>query len=367
MMFHNVKKNFGFGCMRLPMKNGEVDHAQVCDMVDAFFAAGFNYFDTAHGYIGGKSEIAIRECLAKRYPREDYILVNKLSEPYFEKGEDIEPFLRSQLQACGVEYFDFYLMHAQNANNYKKYKACNAYAISNSMKEKGLIRHLGLSFHDSAEVLDMILSENPEVEMVQLQFNYADYEDGGVQARACYEVCVKHGKPVVVMEPVKGGRLVNLPAIARRMLDEIRTCSDAGYAIRFAASFDNIFMTLSGMSNMEQMQDNLSFMTDFAPLNETEMRTVLRIGDMLRSQDLIRCTDCRYCVDGCPQSIYIPALFACVNDKRQNGADVSAAYAAATESNGKASDCIECGACEAMCPQKLPIRDLLKATAAELE
>ena len=367
MSFENVKKNFGFGCMRLPMKDGEVDHAQFCQMIDAFFAAGFNYFDTAHGYIGGKSETAIRECLAKRYPREDYILVNKLSEPYFQTGEDIEPFLRSQLEACGVEYFDFYLMHAQNANNYKKYKACNAYAISNSMKEKGLIRHLGLSFHDNADVLDMILRENPEVEVVQLQFNYADYEDGGVQSRKCYEVCVKHGKPVIVMEPVKGGSLVNLPAIANRALDAVRICSNAGYAIRFAASFENIFMTLSGMSNMEQMEDNLSVMSEFKPLSEQEMRTVLHIGDMLRSQDLIRCTDCRYCVDGCPQSIYIPALFACMNDKQQNGSDVTAAYAEATNGRGKASDCIACGACEAMCPQKLPIRALLQSTAAALE
>ena len=267
--FSEVNKNFGFGCMRLPLlENGDVNYAEFSKMIEAFFAAGFNYFDTAHGYLQGKSEKAIKDCLTSRYPREKYLLAIKRSNPYFEKEEEIRPFFENQLEWCGVEYFDFYLMHAQNANNYKKYKACRAYEIARELKEEGKIRHVGLSFHDSAEVLDMILTENPFVEFVQIQFNYLDFENVGVQRRLCYEVCRKQNKPVIVMEPVKGGSLVNLPEKAQKVLDDIRTGSNASYAIRFAASFEGMFMVLSGMSNMEQMADNLSFLTDFNKLTD---------------------------------------------------------------------------------------------------
>lgn len=366
--FSEVNKNFGFGCMRLPLlENGDVNYAEFSKMIEAFFVAGFNYFDTAHGYLQGKSEKALKDCLTSRYPREKYLLANKLSNPYFEKEEEIRPFFENQLEWCGVEYFDFYLMHAQNANNYKKYKACRAYEIARELKEEGKIRHVGLSFHDSAEVLDMILTENPFVEFVQIQFNYLDFENVGVQSRLCYEVCRKHNKPVIVMEPVKGGSLVNLPEKAQKVLDDIRTGSNASYAIRFAASFEGMFMVLSGMSNMEQMADNLSFMTDFKKLTDAEFKALEVVCNCIREQHLIACTACRYCEEGCPKQIAIPDLFSAVNAKKRGEEGAEALYASYTENRGKASDCIRCAKCERICPQKLPIRTLLVEVAKEFD
>lgn len=219
--FPEIHGNFGFGCMRLPMKDEQVDYDEFSRMADELINTGFNYFDTAHGYLNGKSEIAIRECVAKRYDRSQFLLTNKLTTPYFNSQEDIRPFFEQQLEWCGVDYFDFYLMHAQDKNNYQKYKKCKAYETCYALKEEGLIRHFGISFHDKADVLDMILTEHPEIEIVQIQFNYVDYEDASVESRKVYEVCEKYGKPVIVMEPVKGGSLVNLPEEADKILRDL--------------------------------------------------------------------------------------------------------------------------------------------------
>ena len=364
-----IKKNFGFGAMRLPMKDGEVDIPQTCRMVDTFLENGFNYFDTAHGYLGGRSERALKECLTSRHPRESYILTNKLTIAFFKKQEDIRPLFASQLEACGVDYFDFYLMHAQSAENFAFFKKCRAYETALELKAEGKIRHFGISFHDKAEVLDQILTEYPQVEVVQIQFNYVDYDDPAVESRKCYEVCRKFGKPVIVMEPVKGGNLVNLPEKAMAVLDELHGGSPASYAIRFAAGFEGMMMVLSGMSSIEQMEDNISYMKDFQPLSQQELEAVQKVQEIFHSMHLIPCTACRYCTDGCPQKISIPDLFAVMNTK-QIYHDWNADYyynQVYTKQGGKASACIKCGKCEKACPQHLHIRDLLVDVAKEFE
>ena len=364
-----IQKNFGFGFMRLPMAGEEVDIPQTTKMVDAFLEAGFNYFDTAHGYLQGKSERALKTCLTSRYPREKYILTNKLTANFFQTEEDIRPFFESQLEACGVDYFDFYLMHAQGAGNYPHFQACHAYEVAQRLKAEGKVRHVGISFHDSAEMLETILTDHPEVEVVQIQFNYLDYEDPAAQSRRCYEVCRKHGKPVIVMEPVKGGNLVNLPEEAKAVLDALHGGSPASYAIRFAAGFPGMLMVLSGMSTLEQVEDNLAFMKDFQPLNETEMAAVEKVRAIFHSKDLIPCTACRYCTDGCPQHIAIPDIFAARNAKEIHR-DWNADYyysEVCTAPGRRASDCLQCGKCEKVCPQHLPIRELLQEVAGGFE
>ena len=246
--FPEIKKNFGFGMMRLPMSGDDVDIATTTQRVADFLAAGFNYFDTAHPYIQGKSEQAVKTCLADRYPREQFQLANKLSPNGFTKAEEVRPLFQSQLDACGVEYFDFYLMHAMSAKRHQMYLDTRAYDIAQELKAEGKICHVGMSFHDSAEVLDHILSHQPEIEVVQLQFNYADYEDPTVESRKCYEVCCKHNKPVLVMEPVKGGTLAKLPDDAEaklRLLHPDWTPSD--WALRFIQSLPGVEICLSGM------------------------------------------------------------------------------------------------------------------------
>ena len=365
----NVKKNFGFGCMRLPMNGDEVNLEETKKMVDAFLDAGFNYFDTAHGYIQGKSETALKACLTSRYPRDKYILTNKLSGGFFKTEADIRPLFQSQLEACGVDYFDFYLMHAQGEGCYPHYKKCRAYETAFELKKEGKVRHVGISFHDRAEFLEQILTEYPQIEVVQIQFNYVDYDDLAVQSRKCYEVCRKYNKPVLVMEPVKGGNLVNLPEEAAKVLEDLHGGSPASYAIRFAAGFPGMMMVLSGMSSLEQMNDNISFMKDFKPLDDKEMAAVHKVQEIFKSKNLIPCTGCRYCTDGCPQHIAIPDLFAIMNTKQIHH-DWNADYYyhnVHTAPGRKASDCLKCGKCEKACPQHLPIRQLLEDVAKEFE
>ena len=366
--YFNIKKNFGFGCMRLPEVDGGIDTEECKKMFDKFLEEGFNYFDTAHGYLGGKSQTTLRECLTSRHPRESYVLTDKLTEPYFNKREDIRPFFESQLLACGVDYFDFYLMHAQDKRIFEKFKRCQAYEEALELKKEGKIKHFGISFHDKAEVLDKILTEYPQVEVVQIQFNYVDYEDPSVESRKCYEVCVKHGKPVIVMEPVKGGSLVNLPEEAKKVFADLNGGSPASYAIRFAASFENVMMVLSGMGSMAMVEENTSYMKDFKPLDRRELEAIDKVRAIFRAQNLIPCTACRYCTDGCPKHILIPDLFACLNAMRAFKTwNAEYYYNIHTTGHGKASDCIGCGKCEKSCPQHLPIRALLKDVAREFE
>ncbi len=339
--FPEMKKKLGFGLMRLPMDGEQVDWEQTNRMVDAFMAAGFNYFDTAHLYIKGQSEVAVRKCITSRYQRDRFLLANKLSSSFFETREEIRPLIEKQLDICGVEYFDFFLMHAMGAKSHEKYTNLGAYDIAQEMKAEGKLRHVGFSFHDSPEVLEQILTDRPEMEFVQLQFNYVDYEDLQVRGRECYEVCRKHGKPVFVMEPVKGGSLVNLPQEALELMTDY---SPAGYALRFAAGFEGIEMVLSGMSDMAQIEDNCSVMGNLTPLSEKEHQMIAKVRTMYQAQHRIPCTGCRYCTDGCPAAIDIPEVFRAVNEK----AEIPQFC------------CVSCGQCEKICPQHLPIRELLE-------
>lgn len=356
-----MEKKLGFGCMRLPMNGSEVDYDEFNKMIDLYMEEGFNYFDTAHGYINGKSETAIRDCLSARYPRDSFILTNKLTKPYFNKKEDIKPFFENQLKWTGVEYFDYYLMHAQDRDIYEHFQKCEAYEVAMELKKEGKIKHLGISFHDTPDVLEKILTDHPEIEIVQIQFNYIDFKSASVQSEKVYNVCRKYNKPVLVMEPVKGGGLANLPDDAKKIFDELdEDLSYASYAIRFAASFDGMYKVLSGMSSLEQMKDNLSYMKNFKPLSNEEFEAIDKVRTILDNLGGIACTACRYCVDGCPKKISIPDLFACYNQKiRFKDWNSQYYYGVHTKTNGRASDCIKCGKCERICPQHLKIRDLL--------
>lgn len=367
-----IKGNLGFGCMRLPMKGDQVDYEAFCTMTDRFLEAGFNYFDTAHAYIDGLSETAIRDCVVARHPRDSFLLADKLTAEFFKEEADIRPFFEKQLELCGVDFFDFYLMHAQESRTYPKFQACNAYKIASELKAEGKIRHLGISFHDKPHLLEKILTEHPEIEIVQIQLNYIDYEDPSVESRAVYEVCEKFGKPVLVMEPVKGGSLVNLPEEADRVLKDLGGGSNASYAIRFAAGFPNIAAVLSGMSTPEQMEDNLKTMSPFVPLSEKEMEAIEKVREVFRGLNLIPCTTCRYCIteSECPKAILIPDIFAAYNSRaifRGWNAKFYYVTTIAANGHGRAADCIGCGKCEKVCPQHLEIRKLLETVAESFD
>ena len=356
-MLEKIKGKLGFGCMRLPMTDGEVDKAQFNEMIDTYLKAGFNYFDTAHGYIDGKSQVAIRDCLTSRYKREDYVLADKLSYWTFETDKDVLPLFEKQLELCGVEYFDFYLFHCINKEGYAKHQKYNTFDIIKKLKEDGKIKHLGMSFHDSAEFLDKVLTEQPYLEFVQLQINYLDYDDPTAQSKACYDVAVKHGKKVIVMEPVKGGALVNLPKEAENELKKLGNDSQASYALRYAGSFPEVFLVLSGMGNMDMMNDNIKTFTNFKPINKEDLKVYDNLREIIRKLKLIPCTKCNYCKDVCPGDIKVSDIFADFN--KYLGAEISRDENKEKLLTHKESieKCILCGKCEGNCPQNIKIKD----------
>lgn len=363
-----LTEKFGFGCMRLPMKDNEVDLDEFCRMTDWFLDHGFHYFDTAHGYLDEKSEPALKAALTSRYPREAYLLTNKLTEPYFSSEEEIREFFEKQLEICGVDYFDFYLMHAQNARNFEHFKKCRAYETAFDLKKEGKIRHVGLSFHDTPEVLDKILSTYPEIDIVQIQLNYVDLENPNVMSQGCYDVCKKHNKPVIAMEPVKGGALASLSGEFTDVIARATDDSPAALALRFAADHENVVMVLSGMGDMAMMEENTRIMKDPAPLSEAEKEAVKTVSDMYNNLDLVGCTACEYCTAGCPQKIQIPQLFKAENFRRQfRKGNAEYVYKLAVKDHGLASECIHCLQCENACPQSLPITSLLEQIAEKFE
>ena len=371
-------KKLGFGLMRLPLldktKADNVDVEQVKQMVDAFIEKGFTYFDTALMYCGFNSEHIAKVALVDRYPRDSYTLATKLHAAFFNSLEDRDKVFHQQLEKTGVEYFDYYLLHGIEADMLPKYEKFDCFNWLLNKKVEGLVKHAGFSFHDSAELLDDILTKHPEMEFVQLQINYLDWESEWIQARECYEVAVKHGKPVIVMEPVKGGTLANVPEEAEKLFKDYNpNMSVPSWAIRFAASLDYVMVVLSGMSNLEQMEDNLSYMEDFKPLMEEEKVLCHKVADIINAQIAVPCTGCSYCTEGCPMKIAIPQYFSLYNeDMRENLEEkgwtvTSTQYSILTDKFGKAGDCIACGQCEGVCPQHLPIIEKLKEVSGHFD
>ncbi|MBQ6267408.1 MAG: aldo/keto reductase [Clostridia bacterium] len=356
----------GFGLMRLPRKAGFTDIEQTKAMVDLFLAAGFTYFDTAYVYLG--SEKAIKAALVDRYPRESYTLATKINAFMMAPTESAaKNQFYTSLERTGAGYFDYYLLHSFKENNYQKYDKFHLWDYVAEQKQKGLVKHMGFSFHGKPLLLEQLLTAHPEVDFIQLQLNYADWENPKVASRENYEVARRHGVSIVVMEPVKGGSLANPPKSVRELLKAYAPeRSYASWAIRFAASLEGIITVLSGMSDLAQMQDNISFMKDFRPLDAQEQAVIRQAMALLRESDLIPCTACGYCTEGCPKSIRIPEIFAAVNQQRGNGQieAAAAAYAAATADGARADDCIRCGQCERACPQGLPIIQRLSEAAA---
>ena len=363
-------KKLGFGLMRLPMNGDEIDMDQTKKMVDTFMSKGFTYFDTAYVYIGGKSEVALKEAVVDRYPRDSFQCATKLPLWDQKSREELQEILDTSLQRAGLEYYDFYLLHAMSAERAQKADELQAWDFMKQVKAQGKAKHIGFSFHDSAEALEDILKNHPEMEFVQLQINYADWESDSVQSRKCYEVARKYNKPVIIMEPVKGGSLATMtPEVQKLFKDANPDASIPSWAIRYCASLEGIITVLSGMSNEEQLNDNVSYMEDFQPLTDSERQVVAKAVEILNNTPTIPCTACKYCVDGCPQKINIPGVFSAMNNFTlyNNLPGAKGSYQNAVKDGGKAGDCIQCGRCEAHCPQHIQIIEELKKAAATLE
>ena len=362
----------GFGLMRLPEKEGKIDIEHVCHMVDAYMRAGMNYFDTAYVYHGGNSEKAIKEALVKRYPRDRFMLATKLPAWCMKAPEDRDRIFNEQLERCGVDYFDFYLLHSiEDGGNGETYERLDCYNWGLQKKAEGKIRHFGFSFHGSPAYLIQILDAHPEVEFVQIQLNYADWKNPVVRSGELYEILHSRNIPMIIMEPVKGGTLASLTPELEAMYKAARPdASIASWALRFVGSLPGVMTILSGMSTEEQMKDNISTFSHFEPLSTEEKELVDQVRVIMLNVPQIGCTSCRYCTPGCPMNISIPDVFRAINTMNLYG-DVfrpKAFYGGVISlGHGRASDCVGCGQCEGVCPQHLPIIDLLKDAAKRLD
>lgn len=361
----------GFGLMRLPEKDKVIDHEQVCRMVDKYMQAGMNYFDTAYIYHEGRSEVAAREALVKRYPRESFMIATKLPAWEIREAADVDRIFNEQLERAGVDYFDLYLLHSiEEGNNYDTYVKYDCFSWGMKQKANGRIKHFGFSYHGSPELLEEVLDKHPEVEFVQIQLNYLDRTNPVVRSQQLYEILHKRGIPIIVMEPVRGGTLADMPPqIEAKFKDRRPEKSVASWALRFVASLPGVMTVLSGMSNEAQVDDNISTFRSFEPLAADELAIIDEVTEELLSMPQIGCTACRYCCDGCPMKISIPDVFRTINTLRRYPDDWRSKnyYEQLIQRSGKASDCVGCAQCEQVCPQHLPIVDLMKEASAILD
>lgn len=371
------KNKLGFGFMRLPLKNPDdqtaIDYDVLNKMVDTFLERGFTYFDTAWMYMGYESEVAIRKSLVERHPRNKFTVASKLPVGSIKNKAEQEEIFNKQLEKTGLDYFDYYLVHNINANTIGNVRKYDSFKFVADKKKEGKVKQMGFSFHDKAEMLEEVLKEHPEVDFVQLQINYIDWDSEDIQARKCYEIAQKYNKPVIVMEPVKGGSLAEVPDPVEKIFKDAEPdMSVASWAIRYAASLDGVMMVLSGMSNMEQLEDNTSYMQNFKPLNKKEMQVVENAIKTLHKTVSVPCTACRYCVEYCPMKIAIPEYFALYNAEKQGWSKKPVRarreqYANLAKEHGKASACIGCKLCQQHCPQHIEISKWMKEVAKTFE
>ncbi len=363
-------KKLGFGTMRLPLLNADdpksIDLEQFIKMADMFVERGFCYFDTAYPYHEEHSEKALKKAVIDRYPREKLIIADKMPILRVKATEDYQMYFDEQLKRCGTDYFDIYLLHNMGRDRYEKTQRFGGFEFIDALKKKGYVLKTGFSFHDDAKTLDLILSEHPEVDVVQLQINYLDWDGAVAQSGKCYDVAKKHNKQVIVMEPVKGGTLAKLPDRAMQLFKDFygsQPPTPASLAVRYAASLENVKMVLSGMSSLEQLEDNTSYMQDFNPLSNGERELVKKLTDVLKSSIKVPCTGCRYCLEECPQNINIPDYFGLLNLHAVTGKKTNMYYQRFSMNHAKASECLKCGLCENICPQHINIREYLEEFA----
>lgn len=368
----NKMPKLGFGLMRLPQKDDAIDMDHLCRMVDAYMAAGMNYFDTAYVYHGGNSEKVIKDALVSRYPRDSFMLATKLPAWCMKEEADRDRIFNEQLERCGVDYFDFYLLHSiEDGGNGETYEKLNCFSWGLQKKAEGKIRHFGFSFHGSPAYLTQVLDAHPEVEFVQIQLNYADWNNPVVRSGELYEILSSRNIPIIIMEPVKGGTLAGLTPELEAMYKAVRPeASIASWALRFVGSLPGVMTILSGMSSEDQMKDNLSTFTGFEPLTENEKALIEKVRGIMLNVPQIGCTSCRYCTPGCPMNISIPDVFRAVNTMalyHETFRPKNFYNGIVGQGHGRASECIACGQCESVCPQHLPIIDLLKDASKKLD